>query len=100
MNKNTKKLKSQLRVARRSGKDSLTVQVPVSNYHSNAQLTGKTFAISSGGGVVSKNERRNMQMRVLSNAGGGANSSLTVHEKIRKDEPANPKPKREKKDKS
>lgn len=98
MNKNTKRIKAQLRNARRAGKSELTVQVPVFNYHSNSALTAKTFSISAGSGVVSKNPKRNMQMHVLTNAGGGAKSSLTVHEKINDNEPATPKPKREKKD--
>ncbi len=98
-NKNTQNLNRLKRLARRNGLRTMKLSVPVYNYHSaTTMMTEKNFEVAGGSGVVSRNEKRNMQMRVLNNAGGGENSSLTVHERIRQGEPATPKPKREKKD--
>lgn len=89
MNKNHRQLVQKMRVAKRKGESELMVQVPVFNYHScsGSSLSWKTFPVTRGSGVVSKNTRRNTQERVLHNAGGGDNSSFTVHEAISKDRP-------------
>lgn len=97
-NKNTLRINRLKRQSAKVGQKSFTLRVPVKGYHSaQTTLIDKTFQVASGKGVISQNQRRNTQMVVLNN-GGGANSSATVHEKIRRDEPANFKPKREKKD--
>lgn len=43
-------------------------------------MTGET----GNAGVISYNAKRNTQMRVLKNEGGGKSASLTVHEPITK----------------
>lgn len=92
MNKNSKRIQYIIRNARKARQDSVTVEVPVDNYHSNPVLTKVTRPVVSGGGTVSKNSRRNMCMRVLTNPGGGANSSITRHEKLDDAASAWPKP--------
>ena len=92
MNKNTRQLRDLQAKARRAGGSSVTVEVPVSNYHSATKdgkpvLMAKTHPVTRGSDVVSENRRRNMRERILRNSGGGNNSSATVHEPIHKDRP-------------
>ena len=91
MNKNTKQMRVQLADARRSGVHSVAFPVPVFNYHSydKSEMTTRTLtnSFANKDGVVSTSPARNMQMRVLCNAGGGANACLTVHEPIDPNKP-------------
>lgn len=94
MNKNAKRLAALKAAAIRAGETSVTVKVPVANYHSNGtysrekSLQPKTYHFCSGSGVVSNNRRRNMQMAVLVNKGeDGRKDSRTVHEPMIKDAP-------------
>lgn len=92
MNKNTKRVRTFVKDAARKKQGEITIERPVNNYHSSPGLTKVNIPVAHGSGVISRNTRRNMQMRIMTNPGGGANSSLTVHEKINKDMPAFPKP--------
>lgn len=82
MNKNTRKLARLKRLALRAGQREIKVKVPTKDYHNNHDLVDKTYQISGGSGDVSRNNKRNMRMTVLRNSGGGASSSLTVHQPI------------------
>lgn len=86
MNKNTKRLSKLKRQALKRGEHSVTIKVPVYNYHSDPKLIDKTFTFVGGSGVVMQSPRRNLQMVILTNTDEkGRKTSLTVHEPIRKD---------------
>lgn len=88
MNKNTKRLRVEVRKAGKSGQDNYSVKMPTHGYHSSdsGQFAERSVPTARRGasGVVSVNESRNTQMRVLQNADGG---TLTSHEPINKSVP-------------
>ncbi len=77
MNKNTRNLNRQIRLARRANLPEITVMVPVHDYHNHDNTTTRprVIPVYQGGGVVSQNERRNMCMMVETNPG----DSRTFH---------------------
>jgi hypothetical protein len=87
-NKNTKQLRRDARKAGKSGQSEYSIKLPTHGYHSDATMSVRTVPTARRGkdGVVSSNALRNTQQKVLQN-GGGANSSLTVHEPINKSIP-------------
>lgn len=88
MNKNTRRIRNEVRKAGKAGDFALTFQVPVQTYHNHPKTTLRpitvTTAIRGAGGVISTSgSRRNMQMRVLHNSDGDSRkASMTVHEPI------------------
>lgn len=86
-NKNTRNLRSHVRAARRSQKDSFNHSRPVPNYHSTGSMTSTTVPVLASG-ADSPSPKRNMIQRVLVNTDNrGKRYSVTVHE------PENPKEK-------
>lgn len=89
MNKNEKRIKSQVATARKAGEATFTFQRPADGYHN--YRTGTFAAITvpihkrGQNGVVSTGFKRQhgpMQMRILHSTNeDGRKSSLTVHEK-------------------
>lgn len=88
MNKNTRSIRRQLTAAGHKGQDSITVSVPVPDYHNHdhSQFTQRTIptARADKSGLVSSNPYRNTCMRVLHNVGVNGKASLTVHEALEK----------------
>ena len=88
-NKNTKNIRNQIRKAGRKGEDTLTVSVPVYNFHSSREFKNVTFPTARvrADGLVSSNRKRNLAMRVYQNKDvDGKKESLTVHEPLLKGE--------------
>lgn len=90
MNKNTKRNKSFAAFNFRKGKDTTEFVIGRTQGGQSGYTLSKypyTIARPNDNGVVSRNERRNMQMRVLHNKGENGTHSLTVHEPIDKNKP-------------
>jgi hypothetical protein len=87
-NKNTKQLRKQARKAGKSGQNEFAIQVATHGYHSSSNGEFKTRRIPTAqkgkDNVISINPRRNTQMRIFQNEGGG---TLTVHEATDKSRP-------------
>jgi len=87
MNKNTKKLRAELRAASKAGQSSFTHQKPAPNWHDldEPRFTPQIFPTSRANreGVVSAVARRNMCERVFVNVGeNGKKASVTRHEPL------------------
>ena len=97
MNKNTRRVKKLIAKAVRQKQSEIVILVPVYNYHnySNDQvrsghgIQNRSIPVPLMGddGVVSRNVRRNTQMKVRHNSGANGTFSLTSHEPINEKAP-------------
>lgn len=87
-NKNTKNIRKLVRAAGKAGNDEITFSLPAGDYHNHRKPSMRSVTVPTARrnpqtGVVSNNERRNMQMVILQNANGqGGKGSLTAHTHI------------------
>lgn len=87
MNKNTKRIRREVRVERKNGNDALSINVPAPGYHNQMKPTFRLITVPTARmdktGVVSQNNRRNMREHVYHNTDNvGKTFSVTSHEPI------------------
>lgn len=81
-NKSTKQRNKIRLKSLRKNVTAVVMQVPTFNFHSSRALRDQTYSFCKGDGVVSKNTRRNTQMKVYSNPG----DTSTAHEPIKRED--------------